>query len=110
VVIPIASGWKGEGEAWVNRSEAGVRVVLTIDGGSGGGSMKYGEERRGLNLKLSIQIYSNLIRSKSDLSELEQFEIKYDFEGFDERNNFPYRNFLRFTMDFELKCKKASSV
>jgi hypothetical protein len=26
---------------------------------------------------------------------------KYDFEGFDERNNFLHRNFFRFEVDFE---------
>jgi hypothetical protein len=28
-------------------------------------------------------------------------KIKYGFEGFDERNNFPYKNFFRFEVDFE---------
>jgi hypothetical protein len=28
-------------------------------------------------------------------------EIKYRFEGFDERNNFLHRNFSRFEMDFK---------
>jgi hypothetical protein len=27
---------------------------------------------------------------------LEKFEVKYDFEGLEEMNNFLYRNFLRF--------------
>jgi hypothetical protein len=49
----------------------------------------------------SIQKGSSLAR---------KFEIKYGFEGFDERNNFAYRNFLGFKMDFELKFKEASCV
>jgi hypothetical protein len=39
---------------------------------------------------------------------LHKFEIKYGFEGFDEGNSFPYRNFSRFEMKFELKFKEAS--
>jgi hypothetical protein len=35
------------------------------------------------------------------------FKIKYGFEGCDERNNYPYRNFLRFKMNFELNFGKA---
>jgi hypothetical protein len=31
-------------------------------------------------------------------------------QRFEERNNFPCRNFRRFTIDFELKFKKASRV
>jgi hypothetical protein len=46
---------------------------------------------------------SNLVQSKKDLSKLKQFEIKYNFEGFNERNNFPYMNSLRLEMDLELK-------
>jgi hypothetical protein len=32
-----------------------------------------------------------------------KFEIKYGCEGFEERNNFPHRNFFIFQMDLELK-------
>jgi hypothetical protein len=53
------------------------------------------------NLNLIIQKYSNLIHSKSDLSGFENFEIKYDFEGFDERNNFLHKNVFKFEVDFE---------
>jgi hypothetical protein len=54
-----------------------------------------------------IQTRSNLICSKWHLPELENFEIIYGYEGFDVRNNFPYRNFLRFEMDLELKIKRS---
>jgi hypothetical protein len=50
-----------------------------------------------------FQIISNLIHSKKGLSKLKKFEIKYGFEGFAVGNNFIYRNFFRFKMDFELK-------
>jgi hypothetical protein len=39
---------------------------------------------------------------------LGKFEIRYGFEGFDEKSNIPYRNSLRFGMDFELKFQEAS--
>jgi hypothetical protein len=61
------------------------------------------------NFKLFLT-HSNLIRSKHDLLELKNFEIKYGFEGFNENNNFPYRNFLRFEINFELKIREASRV
>jgi hypothetical protein len=32
---------------------------------------------------------------------LEIFQIKYGIEGLEERDNFLYRNFLRFELDFE---------
>jgi hypothetical protein len=45
---------------------------------------------------------------KQGLPGIENFEIKYGCEGFDERNNFFYRNFSRFEMEFELKFREAS--
>jgi hypothetical protein len=51
----------------------------------------------------SNQTRPNFILSKHDLPKLENFEIKYDFEGFDERDNFLHRNFSRFETGFELK-------
>jgi hypothetical protein len=50
-----------------------------------------------------IQIHSHFDRSKKDIFELENFELKYSCEGFEERNNFLYKNFFRFEMGFELK-------
>jgi hypothetical protein len=61
-----------------------------------------GEERKNdLNLNLTIQKYSNLIHSKSDLIGLIFFEIKYGSEDFNERNNFLHRNIFKFEVDFE---------
>jgi hypothetical protein len=39
---------------------------------------------------------------------LENFEVKYGFEGFDERNKFLHRNFFKFEVDFEWKLWEAS--
>jgi hypothetical protein len=39
---------------------------------------------------------------------LKNFEMKYGFDGLDERNNFPYRNISRFEMKFESKFREAS--
>jgi hypothetical protein len=47
----------------------------------------------------------NFDQSKNDLPVL---EIKHGHEGFEERSNFPYRKFLRFEMDFELKFREVS--
>jgi hypothetical protein len=48
-----------------------------------------------------IQIHSNFDRSKHDFPKLKKFEIKYGFQGFDERNNFIHKNVFRFKVDFE---------
>jgi hypothetical protein len=55
-----------------------------------------------------FKLYSNFDRSRNDLPELENFEIKYGFEGFEERNNFLHRNFSRFRMYFKWKIREAS--
>jgi hypothetical protein len=57
-----------------------------------------------------FQSNSNLPRFKIHLPGLKKFQVKYGFEEFGIRNNFPYRNVLIFEMDFELKFKKASRV
>jgi hypothetical protein len=43
---------------------------------------------------------------KKGLSELKNFEIKYGWKEIEIRNNFPYRNFSRFKMEFELKIRE----
>jgi hypothetical protein len=53
---------------------------------------------------LIIQKNSNgfeLIRLNNGLPVLEQSQIKYGIEGFEERNNFLHRNFFRFEVNFE---------
>jgi hypothetical protein len=39
---------------------------------------------------------------------LQNFEIKYGWKIFEIRNNFPYKDFLIFEMDFEFKFREAS--
>jgi hypothetical protein len=39
---------------------------------------------------------------------LENFQIKYAFEGFEKRNDFLHRNFFRFEVKFEWKIREAS--
>jgi hypothetical protein len=46
--------------------------------------------------------------NQKDLPEFKKIKIKYGFEGFDERNIFPYRNFSRFEREFELKLRFIS--
>jgi hypothetical protein len=55
-----------------------------------------------------FQIPSNFPRSKQDLLDLQKIEIKYGWREFEIRNNFPYKGFLIFEMDFELKFREAS--
>jgi hypothetical protein len=43
-----------------------------------------------------------------DLLKIEKIEIKYCFEGFDERNNFLHRNLSKFEMDFKIKIRKSN--
>jgi hypothetical protein len=50
----------------------------------------------------------NFDQSKNNLPGLNFFEIKYGCEGFEERRNYPHRNFLIFEMDFELKFREVS--
>jgi hypothetical protein len=38
---------------------------------------------------------------------VENFEIKYGFEGFEERNNFFHRDFFIFKVDVECKFREA---
>jgi hypothetical protein len=38
---------------------------------------------------------------KDGLLVLENFQVKYGIEGFEERDNFIHRNFFRFELDFE---------
>jgi hypothetical protein len=59
-------------------------------------------------LNLNFVTHLNFDQSKKDLPILKKFEIKYGPEGFEERSNFSYRNFLRFEMDFELKVIEFS--
>jgi hypothetical protein len=48
--------------------------------------------------------------SKWCLPFVKKFEINYGFEGFEIRNKFPYRNFLRFEVEIELKFREPKGV
>jgi hypothetical protein len=47
-------------------------------------------------------------QAKQDLPGLKKFEIKYGWRELWIWNNFPYKGFLRFKMDFDLKFREAS--
>jgi hypothetical protein len=51
-----------------------------------------------------------LIPSKDGLPLLETFQIKYGLVGNYIRNNFPYWNFSKFGIEFELKNQGSSRV
>jgi hypothetical protein len=70
-------------------------------------------DQRGANRFKWFQTISKLFKFhliQKGPSQLKKFEIKYGFEGFDERNNFSYKNVLRFEVDFELNFREASKV
>jgi hypothetical protein len=50
----------------------------------------------------------NSIQTKIDPPVPQKFELKYGWRAFEVRNNFPYKGFLRFEMDFELKFREVS--
>jgi hypothetical protein len=66
----------------------------------------------GLNLNQFelIQVHSNLIQTKTDFPELENFQIKYGAEGFEIGNKFAYMNFFQFLIESELKIREDSRV
>jgi hypothetical protein len=113
--------WRREAVGWRTRAGAGEReagrwgrlqgvVQLAVGRESITGGPGLGKENKDFdsNLKLIFQIYSNLIRSKQDLPELGKFEIKYKWKVFEIWNNFSYRDFLRFEMEFEEKFREVS--
>jgi hypothetical protein len=53
------------------------------------------------NLKTKFKTDSNLTLSKTGLTGLRKFQIKYGCEVFETRSNFLHRNFFRFQVDFE---------
>jgi hypothetical protein len=55
-----------------------------------------------------IQTVSNFGRLERYFPGLGKIEIKYGSKEFETRNNFSYRNFPRFWMDFELNFREAS--
>jgi hypothetical protein len=57
---------------------------------------------RSINFKFSSNFYS----LKMCLMLLQKFQIKYGWYDLEIRNKFPYRNFSRFKMEFELKIRE----
>jgi hypothetical protein len=59
---------------------------------------------------IKFKIFQNRpdsILTKTDPPVPQKFELKYGWREFVVRNNFPYKGFLRFEMDFELKFKEV---
>jgi hypothetical protein len=54
-----------------------------------------------------IQTNLNLVPSKDGPTKLKKFQVKYVFEGNEIRNKFPYMNFLKFGVEFEVKFKES---
>jgi hypothetical protein len=50
----------------------------------------------------------NSIQTKTDPPVLQKIELKYGWREFEVRNNFPYKGFLTFEMNFELKFREIS--
>jgi hypothetical protein len=55
-----------------------------------------------------FQIRLNSIQTKTDPPVPQKIELKYSWREFEVRNNFSYKDFLRFKMDFELKFREVS--
>jgi hypothetical protein len=58
--------------------------------------------------QFECQTESKLFHSKSDLTGLKKFEIKYEWKVLKIRNSFSYGNLLRFRLYFEWKFREAS--
>jgi hypothetical protein len=55
-----------------------------------------------------FQNHSNSIQTKTNPPVPQKIELKYGWWEFEVRNNFPYKGFLRFKMDFGLKFREVS--
>jgi hypothetical protein len=54
-------------------------------------------------IQIQFKSFQSLTEPKRIFPSSKKFEIKYDFERFEEGNNLLHRNFFKFEMDFELK-------
>jgi hypothetical protein len=81
------------------------------EGGPENGKKKWAEPKWIIETKLFIysQIFRRLylVWSKAVLPEIQKFKIKYVFVDFEIRNTFPYWNFSKFGLGFELKFKES---
>jgi uncharacterized protein YdhG (YjbR/CyaY superfamily) len=79
------------GKSWVSDEWDRVpRVAASIDSNSNSNE-----------IQMEFKSFPKFDQSKKDFPELENFEIKYGCEGFEERNNLIHRNIFRFKMDFK---------
>jgi hypothetical protein len=61
-----------------------------------------------LGFKTNFQNEHDLIRSKTGFILIKKIQIKYGCDGIKIRNNFPYWNFSKFGIEFELKFREGS--
>jgi hypothetical protein len=50
----------------------------------------------------------NSIQTKTNPPVTQKIELNYGWRAFEVRNKFPYKSFLRFKIDFELKLREIS--
>jgi hypothetical protein len=97
----------GTGPRAVSAGRCAVWAALLLKTGEGepltGGAIRHiaGWRWFKFNSNLKFKCNSNFDPIKKDLPALKNFEIKYGYEGFEERNNFLHRNFSRFRTDFK---------
>jgi hypothetical protein len=84
--------------------EADRWAPTTVQGGAGQ-TVWTDSNLNGFN---QFKFLPSFYRSEEDLSVRGKFGIKNGFEGFEGRNNFVYRNFFKFEVDFEWNFRKTS--
>jgi hypothetical protein len=102
---------RGEGGIQSVRQGTTARGPAGRSGGGAWAAAAVGSAHKNSNLFdlfKGISKRSDLIRLKDGLSELKNFQIKYGCERIKIRNNFPYSNFLKFGIEFELKFREGS--
>jgi hypothetical protein len=81
------------------RQRRGEAVGASLTGG-------VGSTLRPIRFSNRIKFAPNFDRSKMCLPVLQKFQIKYGWKGLVIRNNFPYRNFSRFEIEFEQEFRE----
>jgi hypothetical protein len=102
-----AAGCGGEREERLGGDEAPTRGPGWHSAGWRGFKPDF---KQNLNSNVSNK-FSNCVkfgRLEKYIPRLRKIEIKYGWREFEIRNNFPYKRFLRFEMDYELKFREAS--
>jgi hypothetical protein len=93
--------WVGEGE-W----DADWWASTTVTGGGCLICFKF----KFKTISNQVQIISNFDWPKQYIPEFKKIEIKYGWEGFEERNNFVHWNFSWFVMYFKWKFREVSRL